>query len=125
MRVGIARIVLQIPGARTLKDRRQVVRSFKDKVRAHQPVSIAEVGDANRLQWVTFGVTVVSGESEICQSVLGAVVSMAEQHPDSVLNDVSTEVIALGDDGRGIEASPAPRKLLQVEPVIRQKRRGP
>ncbi|MFM2077254.1 MAG: hypothetical protein RJA49_1144, partial [Actinomycetota bacterium] len=45
MFVGVARIVLQIPGARSLKDRRRVVTGLKDRTRATLPVSIAEIGD--------------------------------------------------------------------------------
>jgi hypothetical protein len=45
MYIGVLRLVFQIPGAASLKDRRRVVKSFKDRVKARFPVSIAEVGD--------------------------------------------------------------------------------
>jgi uncharacterized protein YlxP (DUF503 family) len=120
--------VIHIPGARTLKDRRHVVKSFKDRVRARQPVSIAEVGDADRLQVATFGVAVVSGSAEICHDVLNSVTSMASELPDGVLTEVSTEVMAFGDDGQGIaqgrpDFASAPRRdPLQIEPVRRKGR---
>ena len=48
MFVGVARFVLQIPGARSLKDRRKVVKSFKDRVRARlrEYQSVNRVADA-------------------------------------------------------------------------------
>lgn len=128
MRVGVGRYVIHIPGARTLKDRRHVVKSFKDRVRARQPVSIAEIGDANRLQVATFGIAVVSNSAEICHDVLNAVTSMASDLPEAVLADVSTEVMSLGDDGEGIaqgrpDFASAPRRdPLNIEPVRRKGR---
>lgn len=124
MRVGVGRYVLHIPGARTLKDRRQVVRSFKDRVRARQPVSVAEIGDAQRLQVATFGVAVVSNDAEICHNVLNAVGQMAGSMPDAVLADMRTELIALGDDGAGLRGGSSnftsSTAGFQVEPVRRK-----
>jgi len=102
MFVGILRLVFQIPGAASLKDRRRVVKSFKDRVRARFPVSIAEVGDLERYQVATLGVAVVSGEAARCQEVLSAVARAAEQASDAVLADVATELIPFGSGGSGI-----------------------
>lgn len=129
MLVGVGRFVLHIPGARTLKDRRQVVRSFKDRVRARQPVSIAEIGDAQRLQVASFGVAVVSSDAEVCHNVLNAITGMASDLPDAVLADVRTELIPFGDDGNGVRAGQpnfaASGRGLSIEPVKRPKRRVP
>jgi uncharacterized protein len=100
--VGVARLVFSIPGARSLKDRRRVVKSLKDRVRARLPVSLAEVGDLERYQVATLGVAVVSNESARCSEVLSAAVGMARVARDAVLADVATEIMTLGDGGRGI-----------------------
>jgi uncharacterized protein YlxP (DUF503 family) len=103
MFVGVARLVLQIPGARSLKDRRRVVKSFKDRVRARLPVSVAEVGDVERYQLATLGVAVVSGDSDRCREVLSRIRSLADQVGDAVLADVRTEVLSFGSGGQGIQ----------------------
>lgn len=102
MYIGVLRLVLQIPGAASLKDRRRVVKSFKDRARARFPVSIAEVGDLERYQVATLGVAVVAGAAERCSEVLSAVVRAAEQANDAVLADVATEIVPFGSGGRGI-----------------------
>jgi uncharacterized protein YlxP (DUF503 family) len=88
MFVGVARIVLQIPGARSLKDRRSVVRSYKDRVRARLPVSVAEVGDVEVWQIATIGLAVTSSDRLRCEEVISRSVSLArsrggalEPHP--------------------------------------------
>ena len=85
MFVGVGRLVIQIAGARSLKDRRRVVKSFKDRLRAKLPVSVAEVGDTERLQVATLGVAVVANETERCHEILAAVLSMGRILPDAVL----------------------------------------
>lgn len=103
MFIGVLRLVFQIPGAASLKDRRRVVKSFKDRVRARFPVSIAEVGDLERYQVATLGVAVVSNDSARCSEVLSAVSRAAEQANDAVLADVSTEIVPFGAGGSGIQ----------------------
>src|SRR5689334_4011217 len=96
MFVGVARMVLSVPGARSLKDKRQVVRSFRDRVRARLSASIAEVGDLERYQVATLGVSVVARDSAHCSSLLSDVRHMAEGLREALLSDVATEIIPFG-----------------------------
>jgi uncharacterized protein len=102
MFVGVQRLILQIPGARSLKDRRQVVRSFKDRVRGRLHVSIAEVGDLNHPQHATLAAAVVSNEAALCDEILERLASMASSLPDAILADRATEIIPFGHGGSGI-----------------------
>ncbi|WP_414482215.1 DUF503 domain-containing protein, partial [Limnochorda sp.] len=45
MVVGIAEIRLLLPGPRSLKEKRRILRSLLDRLRARYPVAVAEVGD--------------------------------------------------------------------------------
>jgi len=102
MFVGVARIVLQIPGARSLKDRRRVVKGLKDRARAKLPISIAEIGDLERWQVATLGASVVSNDSARCAEVLSHLSSLAASAHDALLADVATEIVSFGDGGAGI-----------------------
>jgi uncharacterized protein YlxP (DUF503 family) len=102
MFVGVARIVLQIPGARSLKDRRRVVKGLKDRARAKLPVSIAEIGDLERHQVATLGVSVVSNDSARCSEVLSHVASLAGSAHDALVADVATEIVSFGSGGAGV-----------------------
>ena len=102
MFVGVARFVLQIPGARSLKERRKVVKSFKDRVRARLPVSVAEVGDVERHQVATVAVAVVSRDSSRCQEILSGAAKMAAGLSGALLADVATEIVPFGEGGSGL-----------------------
>jgi hypothetical protein len=105
MFVGVLRLAFHVPHARSLKDKRSVVRRFRDRVRSRFDVSIAEVDAQDLLQRAVFGVSVVSSEAKVCDSVLAQVARAAELQEDAVLTDRSTEVISLGDELFGDPAS--------------------
>ncbi len=98
MIVGVLRLTFHIPHARSLKEKRAVVRKFRDRVRARFDVSIAEVGEQDKHQRAVFGVAVVSGDAAVCDSVLEQVARAAELQEEAVLTDRATEVIPIGDD---------------------------
>jgi uncharacterized protein len=103
--IGALRLVIQIPAARSLKDRRRVVRSFKERLRARLPVTVAEVGNAESWQVATLGVAVVSGESGVCDEILQKVIHMAQTLPEAVLADVRLEVLSFGRGGAGLASA--------------------
>jgi len=96
--VGVLRLVFHIPHARSLKDKRSVVRKFRDRVRARFEVSVAEVDAQDLLQRAVFGVSVVSSDAAVCDSVLAQVARAAETQEDAVLTDRSTEIVSFGDE---------------------------
>jgi uncharacterized protein YlxP (DUF503 family) len=98
MFVGVLRLTFHVPHARSLKEKRSVVRKFRDRVRARFDVSIAEVAEQDKLQRAVFGVSVVSSEAAVCDSVLEQVAHVAETQEDAVLTDRETEVVPFGDD---------------------------
>lgn len=102
MFVGIARIVLRIPDCRSLKDRRQVVRSFKARLASRMNVSVAEVGNVERHQVAQLGVVTVAREANACHRVLNDVRRIASTLPDAVLADVRGEILSLGEGGTGL-----------------------
>ncbi|GGA77779.1 hypothetical protein GCM10011507_31270 [Edaphobacter acidisoli] len=61
----IARLTLEveIPGAQSLKDRRQVVRSLKDKLRHSFNISIAELDDGIVWNRATIGIAAISSST--------------------------------------------------------------
>jgi uncharacterized protein YlxP (DUF503 family) len=104
MFVGVLRLTLQIPGARSLKERRRVVRSLKDRLRARLPVSVAEVGGLDTHQRAVIAVAVVSGDAVRVDELLATAAAMAGTLRDAVLVDRKSEVMSFGHEGSGVGA---------------------
>ena len=103
MFVGVLRFSLDIPGARSLKDKRSVVRSLKERIQGRLKVSIAEIGELDDPRRATLGVAVVSNDSTVCDQVMSSVMNVASTVHDAVLTDRATEIVSFGDGGRGIQ----------------------
>ena len=70
MVVGVLRLTLYIPGASSLKDKRQVVRKVVDRLRSRFNVSVAEVGDNDIWQRARIGISAVANDHSFVNEVL-------------------------------------------------------
>ncbi|MDQ3985842.1 MAG: DUF503 domain-containing protein [Actinomycetota bacterium] len=70
MFVGVARFELFIPESRSLKDKRQIVRSVSMSIARKFNVAIAEVDHQNLWQRTAFGVSCVAESTGQCKKVL-------------------------------------------------------
>jgi len=87
MFVGIVRIELHLPAAGSLKDKRQVVRSLKERIRNRVHASVAEVDHQDLWQRAALGVAVVSGEIRQVHEMLQAVRTLVESVPAAQVLD--------------------------------------
>jgi len=76
--VGVLHVVLTIPGARTRKDRRQVIRSLRDRVRHRFEVTFHQLGDGDHPGRQAVVVTTAGNEPRVVRSVLDRVRSFVE-----------------------------------------------
>ena len=73
MAVAQALVELRIPTAHSLKDRRMVVRSIKDRLRQRFNVSVAELDEAVLWQSATLGIVTISGSRDYLRGEMALV----------------------------------------------------
>lgn len=79
MVVGVERIDIFIDGNRSLKGKRQVVKRLIERIRSNfGNVSIAEVDSHDLWQKATLGISVVSNEVALVNSILDQVINFIE-----------------------------------------------
>ncbi len=78
MVIGVSRITLYIHGSRSLKDKRQAVKSIIEKTRARFNVSVAEVGDNDVWQRAEIGVCAVGNDASFINSVIDKTLDFVE-----------------------------------------------
>jgi uncharacterized protein YlxP (DUF503 family) len=81
MIVGTLRVRLLVRESRSLKDKRQIVRSIKDRLHNQFNVSIAEVAAQDHRQLVVLGMAMVSNEASHVRTSLDEIVRMLRGHP--------------------------------------------
>jgi uncharacterized protein YlxP (DUF503 family) len=87
MIIGSLRVRLLLRESRSLKDKRQVVKSIKDRLHNHFNVSVAEVEAQDNRQLAVLGVAMVSNETHHVKTALGQVVEALRSHPVAELLD--------------------------------------
>jgi len=90
--VGICRVELHIPDNDSLKGKRQVLRSIKDKVRNKFNVSIAEVDGQDLWQQAILGISCVSSSASHANEVLSKVINLIDQNHDSFIVDYEMDL---------------------------------
>jgi uncharacterized protein len=93
MVVGILQVELTIPSADSLKAKRMVIRSLKDRIRNDFNVSIAEVDENNQWQSAVLGVAIVSNDRRFANHVLSKVVDFIGKSHDLVMDDYQLGVL--------------------------------
>lgn len=93
MVVGVLRVRLAIFEALSLKDKRRVTKSLKDRVRARYNISVAEVDDLDRRQAATLAFAMVSNERRHVDSALRKVVELVRMNPQASLIDFDIEFV--------------------------------
>ncbi|MCZ7646786.1 MAG: DUF503 domain-containing protein [Planctomycetota bacterium] len=90
--VAVLRLDLGIPGARSKKDRRQVVRSLKERLRSRFGVSCVEVGDVESWTRAALGLSFCAGAEGECGKLADEIVEYARNDPGAMLGRVERDV---------------------------------
>ena len=92
MIVGTCLIDLRIPGCRSLKEKRQVVKALKDSIRRKYNISIAELDHHDTWQRTLIGVAAISSNARFANQVLSKVVNVIEANSNVQLIDYKLEI---------------------------------
>ena len=91
MHVGSLRVRLLLRESRSLKDKRQVVRSIKDRLHNEFNVSVAEVEALEHRQLIVLGMAMVSNETSHIRSAFDTIVKALRVHPAAEFLDHTIE----------------------------------
>ncbi|HVN72871.1 MAG TPA: DUF503 domain-containing protein [Desulfomonilia bacterium] len=92
MVIGVCELRFKIIGAQSLKEKRKVLRSLKDRL-MKMNVSVSEVDDNDKWQAATLGIAFVSNDSGFINSVIDKIIRGIEENSDVELLVTRTEII--------------------------------
>ena len=93
MPVGLLTLELHIPDAQSLKDKRQVIRSLKDKLRRQFNVAVAELDHHELWQRSVVGVVTLSNEEQHVEESLQKILAEADRILGPVLISHAVEMM--------------------------------
>jgi hypothetical protein len=93
MTVASSLIQLGIPGSHSLKDKRQVLKGLKDRIRRRFNVSVAEVDSLDIWDHAVLGVAAVSNDRRHANEVIDKVINYISSCHEVIIQDYSIEII--------------------------------
>jgi uncharacterized protein len=87
--IAFLSLELRIEAAQSLKDKRQVVRSLKDRLRTHFNVAVAELDSSGLWNRATIGVVSVSDS----RSYLDGLMKNVERQAARITNNCGAEIV--------------------------------
>jgi len=93
MPVGLLTLELHIPDAQSLKDKRQIVRSLKDRLRGRFNVAVAELDHQDTWERSIVGVVTLSNEESHVEESLQHILAEADRLLGPVLIGHQFEIL--------------------------------
>lgn len=93
MVIGVRSWELHIPAAHSLKEKRSVVKSLKDRLHKEYDVSVAETAHQDVWQRAELTACIVSSDRRHAESVLAAVDRLVEANPLCRIIDSATSFL--------------------------------
>jgi uncharacterized protein len=98
MFVAVALLELHIEFAQSLKDKRMVVKSLRDRLRSRFEVSAAEVGLQDVHQRARLAISFVTGDRKTAESLLTRMQDFIESNTDAVVSGWTQELLDFDED---------------------------
>jgi uncharacterized protein YlxP (DUF503 family) len=98
--IGLLTVEIHLPQSRSLKDKRQVIRSVKDRLRAHHNVALCELEeDANVWQRASVAVVSVASRRDVLEHLFETIIRETEGRIPGHLVETGREFLEGSDGG--------------------------
>ena len=94
LHIGVLQFTLEIPYAETLKDKRNVIKALKDRLRRSFNVSISEIDDLDSCTIATLGAIVAGSDAAHVNSSMDHLLNALREWRDGSLTDHQLEIIS-------------------------------
>ncbi|MGB3480166.1 MAG: DUF503 domain-containing protein [bacterium] len=91
--VGQCTLDLHVPNCQSLKEKRRVIKSIKERLKNRYNVSVCEFGDLSLWQRTQLGIVTCGNERTIVDSTIKTVINFLERVHTVTLLDVKQRVV--------------------------------
>ncbi len=119
MLIGVLQFELIVHGSQSLKDKRRVVRSVKDRLHRRHQVSVAEVAALDHPRLAVLGLAVVSNSTQRINRTMDLVIDKLRGLGDAELGVTSRQILH-GQQLEGIDAESAIDKDALAAELMRE-----
>lgn len=92
LHIGVLQFTVEIPYATSLKEKRSVVKSMRERLRRTHNVSVAEIDDQDEWTVATLGITAAGSDIPQVNSMLDRILNALQDWRDATLVDHRIEI---------------------------------
>lgn len=96
MPASIVSVEIHLPGARSLKDKRRIVKSLKDRIHHRFRVSISEVDRHDARQSAVLGIATVAPSHDHLGEIVASIRGIFDQRPEVIVSHWHEELHEVG-----------------------------
>jgi len=111
--IGVAKIWLDIPACKSLKEKRGVIKPLLSKLRDRFQVAAAEIGHHDAWNSSVIGVSLLGNRGQDIEKYLQSVIESVLRNRRARLIDYKTEILSAGGVDLSPEFNPLGDKLLR------------
>jgi len=93
MLLGICKVRLYLPNSHSLKDKRNILRSIKARIRNNYNISISEIDNYNLWKNTTLGIACIGNDKKYLNKILNAIIQFIEKEGKSQLINYEINII--------------------------------
>lgn len=93
MVVGICKVELHIPQTNSLKGKRRILKSLKDRIKHRFNVAVAEIDNHDFYQRATLGIVSISNDRKYLDSILAKVMELIKGNLQIEIIDYEIEML--------------------------------
>ena len=93
MVVGLCVVELLLPGSRSLKDKRLLIKGIKDRLRARFNLSLAEVDFQNLWQRAKIGMVSIASSKDVLHTTINKAIEIIENNTQCEIIDCQVEYL--------------------------------
>jgi hypothetical protein len=86
-------VTLHIPASRSLKEKRRVIKSLKDRIRANFNVSVSEIGGLDKWQTGVLGAAMISNDKALIAGTMEKIVTLISSASDALITAHQVEYL--------------------------------
>jgi len=120
MLIGILQFELHIHGAESLKDKRRVLLSVKDRLHREHLVSVAEVAMQDSFRTGVLGLALVGSDGKHVGGVLDSILAKLRGLHDAELGEVSREILHGSQLFSGSDGDDEPARSLDEQALANE-----
>lgn len=97
MYIALLQFEIEVPGAESLKDKRRIVQSIKDRFHREHQCSVAEVGSLENMSLADIAIAFVGADRKHLRSVLDVIEHKLTTLPEGRLGAIERQILSAQD----------------------------